>query len=143
LTNITYHDKINLSQKTSKMRLIIIPIDKFVSIDNEGIHGVDMTWIPEFTGESGISTSVHAVQWYGDHGEIELNSRDNNLVITELGVLEEVITKYEERKLEIVEIAEQKRLEQIELDHDSLLDIDDILKELESEENVNVGVATT
>jgi len=125
------------------MRLIIIPIDKFVSIDNEGIHGVDMTWIPEFTGESGISTSVHAVQWYGDHGEIELNSRDNNLVITELGVLEEVITKYEERKLEIVEIAEQKRLEQIELDHDSLLDIDDILKELESEENVNVGVATT
>ena len=143
MTNITYHDKINLSQKTSKMRLIIIPIDKFVSIDNEGIHGVDMTWIPEFTGESGISTSVHAVQWYGDHGEIELNSRDNNLVITELGVLEEVITKYEERKLEIVEIAEQKRLEQIELDHDSLLDIDDILKELESEENVNVGVATT
>ena len=125
------------------MRLIIIPIDKFVSIDNEGIHGVDMTWIPEFTGESGISTSVHAVQWYGDHGEIELNSRDNNLVITELGVLEEVITKYEERKLEIVEIAEQERLEQIELDHDSLLDIDDILKELESEENVNVGVATT
>jgi len=125
------------------MRLIIIPVDKFISIDDVGIHGADMSWIPEFTGESGISTSVHAVQWYGDHGEIELNSRDNNLVITELGVLEEVITKYEERKLEIVEIAEQKRLEQIELDHDSLLDIDDILKELESEENVNVGVATT
>ncbi len=99
------------------MRLIIIPVDKFISLDDVGVHGVDMTWIPEFVGESGISTSVRAVQWYGDHGEIELNSRDNNLVITELGVLEEAITKYEERKLEI---AEQIRLEQIRLEQNSV-----------------------
>jgi len=95
------------------MRLIIIPVDKFISIDDVGIHGADMSWIPEFTGESGISTSVHAVQWYGDHGEIELKSRDRNIVITELGVIEEAITKYQERKLEIVE---QIRLEQIRLE---------------------------
>jgi len=124
------------------MRLIIIPIDKFVSIDNEGIHGVDMTWIPEFTGESGISTSVHAVQWYGDHGEIELNSRDNNLVITELGVFEQAIAKHAERKLAIEEVAAEAAREAAR-EAAEIIDIDAILKELESEENVNVGVATT
>jgi len=57
------------------------------------------------------------VQWYGDHGEIELESRDRNIEITELGVLEEAVTKYEERKLEIVE---QIRLEQIRLEQNSV-----------------------
>ena len=117
------------------MRLIIIPIDKFVSINDEGIHGVDMSRIPEFTGESGISTSVHAVQWYGDNGEIELNSRDNNLVITELGVLEEAVTKYEERKLEI----EQIRLEQIRLEQIRLEQIR--LEQIRLEQN-SVGIQT-
>ncbi len=118
------------------MRLTIITEDKFVSIDNEGIHGVDMTWIPEFIGESGISTSVHAVQWYGNHGEIELNSRDNNIVITELGVLEEAILKYEERKLEIIEQErlEQERLEQERLEQERL--------EQERLEQISVGIQT-
>lgn len=95
------------------MRLIIIREDKFVSIDGKGIHGVDMTWIPEFIGESGISTSVHAVQWYDDHGEIELECRDDNIVITELGVFAEAIPKYEEREEEI-------RLEEIRLKQERL-----------------------
>jgi len=101
------------------MRLKIITEDEFVSIDGEGIHGVDMTWIPEFTGESGISTSVHAVQWYGNHGEIELNSSDSNIVITELGVLEEAVTKYELRleELRLEELRlEELRLEQLRLE---------------------------
>ncbi len=141
------------------MRLIIIPVDKFISIDDVGVHGVDMTWIPEFVGESGISTSVRAVQWYGDHGEIELNSRDNNLVITELGVLEEAITKYEERKNAIIvsveaaliheeEEATRKEMQEMEsrriIDrHNSILDIADILEELQNEEDNNVGISTT
>lgn len=103
------------------MRLIIIPTDKFVSIDAEGIHGVDMTWIPEFIGESGISTQVHAVQWYDDHGEIELESRDNNIVITELGVFAEAIPKYEERKKEI-------RLEEIRIEQEILEQEQEILE---------------
>lgn len=45
------------------MRLIIIPYDKFVSIDGYGIHGIDL---------SSIDPSVHAVQWYSAYGEIEI-----------------------------------------------------------------------
>jgi len=96
------------------MRLIIVPEDKFVSINGKGVHGVDMTWIPEFTGESGISTSVHAVQWYSDHGEIELENRDSNIQITELGVFEQVVTKYEERLEELR--LEALRLEELRLE---------------------------
>jgi len=133
------------------MRLKIITEDEFVSIDEEGIHGLDMTWIPEFIGESGISTSVHAVQWYGDHGEIELNSRDNNIFITELGVFEEAIVKYEERKEEILAAKVKEELEELERlklqtetgEFEGLLDIEEILKELRDEEDTNVGIATT
>jgi len=110
-----------------------------------------MTWIPEFIGESGISTSVHAVQWYGDHGEIELNSRDNNIFITELGVFEEAIVKYEERKEEILAAKVKEELEELERlklqtetgEFEGLLDIEEILKELRDEEDTNVGIATT
>jgi hypothetical protein len=119
------------------MRITIIPQDKSVSIDGEFLDGVDLNWIPEFIGDqSGISIPVHALQWYGDHGEIELESRDSNIAITELGIFEQVITKFEERRLAIQEEAATQN-------NNSLLDIDAILAELESEENANVGVATT
>ena len=106
------------------MRLIIVPEDKFVSIDGKGVHGVDMTWIPEFTGESGISTSVHAVQWYSDHGEIELKSRDSNIQITELGVFGQVVTKYEQRLEELR--LEELRLEELRLERKNSVGIQTI-----------------
>jgi hypothetical protein len=81
------------------MRLIIIPEDTMISIDGEPITGCDMSWVPEFVGDiTGVSQKVHAVQWYDDHGEIELVTRDNNIVITELGVFEQAITIHAERK---------------------------------------------
>ena len=127
------------------MRLIIVPGDTMISIDGEPIQGCDVSWIPEFVGDiTGVSQKVHAVQWYDDHGEIELVTRDNSIVITELGVFEQAIIKYEERKLAIE--AEVKAAEEAAatLRADSIyMDIDMLLAELESEEDANVGVATT
>lgn len=106
------------------MRITIIPVENKISINGEPIWGCDVSWIPEFVGDySGVLQKVHAVQWYDDHGEIELVSSDNNIVMTELGVFEQAITKYEERKVIIEEeaaaaaAAEQARI-------DSLLELD-------------------
>lgn len=133
------------------MRLIIIPEDTMISIDGEPITECDMSWVPEFVGDiTGVSQKVHAVQWYDDHGEIELVTRDSNIEITELGVFEQAITIHAERKA-ILE-AEQKAAEEAAADllaeQEELLygvsdiDIDQLLAELE-DDNENVGIAST
>lgn len=48
---------------TAPMRATIIPGDGFCSVDGVGLNGVDMT---------SVAPEVHAVQWYGTHGEIEV-----------------------------------------------------------------------
>jgi len=45
------------------MRITIIPSDGFVSVDGIGYSGLDL---------SAIDSSVHAVQWYGENGEVEV-----------------------------------------------------------------------
>lgn len=47
------------------MRATIIPADNFCSVDGVGIHGVDVT---------SVAPEVHAVQWYGTYGEIEIKN---------------------------------------------------------------------
>ena len=81
------------------MRITIIPSKNKISIDGESLEGCDVvSWIPEFVGDiTGVSQKVHAVQWYDDHGEIELVTRDNNIPITELGIFEQAITIHGER----------------------------------------------
>ena len=95
------------------MRLIIIPSENKISIDGEPIEGCDVSWVPEFVGDiTGVSQKVHAVQWYDDHGEIELQSHDLAIPITELGIFEQAIAKHAERKLQIqIEIANQESLD--------------------------------
>lgn len=44
------------------MRVTIIPDDGSVCIDGMGFGGLDLSF---------MDASVHAVQWYGTHGEIE------------------------------------------------------------------------
>lgn len=44
------------------MRLTIVPIDQLVIIDGVCVSGIDM---------STIDDNIHAVQWYGSHGEVE------------------------------------------------------------------------
>ena len=45
------------------MRVTIIPIDGSVSVDGKGFGGLDLSF---------MDASVHAVQWYETHGEIEV-----------------------------------------------------------------------
>lgn len=47
------------------MRVIIIPSDGFVSVDNVGYSGLNL---------SAIDPSVHAVQWYDAEGEVEVRN---------------------------------------------------------------------
>ena len=44
------------------MRVTIIPIDGYVSVDGNGFGGLNLSF---------VDASVHAVQWYETHGEIE------------------------------------------------------------------------
>lgn len=55
------------------MRLTIIADDMFVSVDGNGCDGVDL---------SALDASIHAVQWYGNYGEIEYKTQfvDGSLV---------------------------------------------------------------
>lgn len=60
------------------MRLIIIPVDGYVSIDGVGFGGLDLSF---------MDASVHAVQWYDIHGELEVKDP-----VTGRMVANEVIT---------------------------------------------------
>ena len=63
------------------MRLIIVPVDGAVSVDGKGFGGLDLSF---------MEASVHAVQWYETHGEIERKDP-----ITGRMVANEVITSIE------------------------------------------------
>jgi hypothetical protein len=106
------------------MRLTIIPSENKISIDGQPLVECDVSWIPEFVGDiTGVPQKVHAVQWYDDHGEIELVTRDSNIVIAELGIFEQAITKYEERSAIIEEEKAAAEAEQARID--SLVGLDE------------------
>ena len=67
------------------MKLSIIVPDKTISMDGEGVVGIntDMSWIPE---------NVHAVQWYDTWGEVEYNDGTSNERIEELGIYSQAVT---------------------------------------------------
>lgn len=48
------------------MRLTIIPDDSAVGVDEEFFFPIDL---------SQMDLSIHAVQWYGEYGEIEYKTR--------------------------------------------------------------------
>ena len=83
------------------MRVTIIPIDGFVSIDGFGFSGLDL---------SSIDSSIHAVQWYENYGEIEIkdpvtNRMIENVEITSLDQFQFVIDAWNAAKtqLELIE----------------------------------------
>lgn len=45
------------------MRVVIVPSDGMVSVNGEDFRGIDLSFIP---------SNVHAVQWYGTFGEVEI-----------------------------------------------------------------------
>lgn len=71
-------------------RLTIIPVDGLCSVNGYGFFSVDMTSLPP---------EIHAVQWYGTHGEVEIkdpitNKMVRNDVISSLDQFKSVIDSY-------------------------------------------------
>jgi hypothetical protein len=48
------------------MRVIVVPIDRFISRDGEAVK------LPEWPFDDG---AIHAIQWYGEYGEVEYTGR--------------------------------------------------------------------
>jgi hypothetical protein len=76
------------------MRVTIIPSNGFVSVDNEGYFGVNLSFIPP---------TVHAVQWYGASGEVEnkdavTGKKTTNVRITSLADFQPAITAWQSAK---------------------------------------------
>lgn len=127
-----------------KMRLTIIPSDKTIYIDGEYYSDIDMSWVPQING-----IDVHAVQWYGDHGSVELVTQDPNIKINELGVWEQSVELWQKKKEEHqLWLEEQKALMEVRNfsqyegygDLDDLMALDYILEEEveEVEEEIDV-----
>lgn len=75
---------------TAPMRATIIPEDDFCSVDGVGFDGVEMT---------SVGPEVHAVQWYGSHGEVEIQDPAtgkmvSNDEITSLDAFQSVLDSY-------------------------------------------------
>jgi len=70
------------------MRLTIIPGDKYIAIDNNGLLNIrqDLNWIP---------SNVHALQWYDIWGEIEYNDGTPNERIEDLGIFEQAVADFD------------------------------------------------
>jgi len=76
------------------MRLIIIPVDGSVSVDGVGFSGLDLSF---------MDASVHAVQWYETHGEIEVKDPATgrmieNRVITAIDAFQPAISLWQAAK---------------------------------------------
>lgn len=77
------------------MKLSIIPVDGSVYVDGVGYTNIDLSWIPEIDGKK-----VHAVQWLDDEGEVEFVGPDQNMKINKLGVFEQAVSLWNEKKEE-------------------------------------------
>ena len=90
------------------MRIIIIPEDGFVSVDGVGFSGLDLSF---------MDSTIHAVQWYGDDGEVERKDERGRAIenesISEIKTFQNAIDKWQEEKLrqEAAEAEEKLRQE--------------------------------
>ena len=76
------------------MRLTIVPVDGAVSVNGKGFGGLDLSF---------MEASVHAVQWYETHGEIERKDPITgrmvaNEVITSIDVFQPVLDVWQAAK---------------------------------------------
>lgn len=90
------------------MRITIVPIDRTIIVDGEGLTEIEQDW-------SWISPDIHAIQWYDDHGEIEYIDNRPNERITELGNFFTAVQKLNSEKYrrEQVRISEEAAKEAI------------------------------
>jgi hypothetical protein len=53
------------------MRVTIVPGDGFVSIDDEGYNDLELSF---------MDSNIHALQWYGTEGELEIKDARGRIV---------------------------------------------------------------
>jgi len=87
-------------QLLNNMRLAIIVPNKSIVIDGNYLSEIDqdLSWIP---------SNIHAVQWYGEWGEIEYTDIDNNERITELGIFEQAIIDHQNELNRLKEVQQE------------------------------------
>jgi hypothetical protein len=56
------------------MRVTIIPEDGFVSVDGEGYHDLNLSF---------MDANIHALQWYGTEGELERHDERGRIIANE------------------------------------------------------------
>jgi hypothetical protein len=96
------------------MRLSILPSDRAVYVDGVCYLDIDMSWMPKVN-----DVEIHAVQWYGNHGEIELVTNDPNIEMKELGVFKKSIELWEEKHQEHLKIEENLRNENLRIEEEN------------------------
>lgn len=82
------------------MRLVIVADDKSVGVDGEFIYPLEM---PQ------LDVSIHAVQWYGEYGEIEFKTvfangaltKPQNQIITDITPFQFAVDAWNTAKAEI------------------------------------------
>lgn len=71
-------------------RVTVIPADGYVAVDGRGISGLDL---------SALDPQIHAVQWYGATGQVELvpdeNGRGYNIEITSLEMVQPALDAWQ------------------------------------------------
>ena len=75
---------------TTPTRVTIIPVDGFCSVEGVGYTDIDMASVP---------ADVHAIQWYGNHGEVEIKDTltgklVRNEFIADLSEYQSVLASY-------------------------------------------------
>jgi hypothetical protein len=96
------------------MRVTIIPSDNAVYVNSVCYDNIDLSWLPPIDDKT-----IHAVQWYGDQeeGEVEFVGPHQNLKITSLGVenvcsFERAIDQWNVRREEEEAIIQARLLEE-------------------------------
>lgn len=79
------------------MRVTVVQTDRTIGVNN--IHYVFEEWNFE-------DSHIHAIQWYDDHGEIELKTLEDNIKFEDFSIVEPYVSVWEQRH----EIEEEKRL---------------------------------
>lgn len=110
------------------MQLTIVPSDRVVYIDRVPYGDIDMTWVPDIDEKK-----IHAVQWLDDSGEIEFVGPHQNLQITKLGVFENAVSLWKEKKKGSDEIIKERE-ERLRKDQEMQeMRLKEILNEIEEQ----------
>lgn len=79
------------------MRVSVIPNDKIIIIDGNGITSDDWNFDDDH---------IHAIQWFHEQGHIELKTNEPNIEINDISFVQPYIDKY----MEIIPIIKEKAL---------------------------------